>query len=329
MRIVFHGANAASFSEGFADLVGPGAEVAILSDSLAQDGERERYAAAGAIIGVRFDPSLPRPAALRLFHVPGAGFDAVDLPTLPAAAALCNCFGHEDAIAEYVMAALLQRTVPLSDADARLRQGEWTWWAGAPERAHGEIAGRTIGLLGFGHIGRAVAARARAFGMRVHVANRSPVVAPGLVDRAFPLSDLGDFWASADFIVVTVPLVPETTGMVDEAAFSAMRRDALLINVARGPVVEQRALYEALRDRRIGGAVIDTWYRYPGPGELQGRPGDLPFEELPNLLMTPHMSGWTDGTIRRRQATMAENIRRLMRGEPLLNLVRPAAADVA
>ncbi len=322
MRIVFHGENAASFSDGFAALVGEAAEVAILPDALQTAAERDAFTGADVIIGTRFNASLPRPERLRLFHVPGAGYDAVDLDALPPGAVVCNCFGHEQAIAEYVMAALLQRQIPLADADRRLRQGDWTYWAGAPERTHGEIAGSTLGLLGFRHIGQAVAARARAFGMRVHVANRSAVPVSDLVDRFFPLAALAEFWGSADSIVVTVPLTPDTLGIVGREAFAAMRSGAVLVNVARGPVVDEQALYDALREGRIGGAVIDTWYQYPTPGHLQGAPSALPFDTLPNLLMTPHMSGWTTGTIRRRQHAMAENIRHRMRGEPCSNVVR-------
>jgi phosphoglycerate dehydrogenase-like enzyme len=321
MRIVFHGQNAAAFSDGFAALAGEGADVVILPDILAADADREAFATAEVIIGTRFDASLPRPRALRLFHVPGAGYDAVDLDALPAGVAVCNCFGHEHAIAEYVLAALLQRYVPLADADRRLRQGDWAYWAGAPERVHKEMAGSVLGILGFGHIGKAVATRAVAFGMSVHVANRSPVVSE-LVDRAYGLADLARFWGSVDSIVVTLPLVPETRGIVGADAFAQMRRDAVLINVARGPVVDEQALYDALNDNRIAGAVIDTWYQYPEPGQSQSMPSKLPFHALRNIVMTPHMSGWTDGTIRRRQQVMAENILRLMRGDACVNVVR-------
>ena len=113
MRIVFHGENAASFSEGFAGLVGQGAQVDLLPDVLASEADRQCYAQADAIIGVKFDASLPVPKNLKLFHVPGAGYDAVDLALLPASASVCNCFGHEQAIAEYVMSAILARHIPL------------------------------------------------------------------------------------------------------------------------------------------------------------------------------------------------------------------------
>ncbi|MFC7400035.1 2-hydroxyacid dehydrogenase [Chelatococcus sp. GCM10030263] len=324
MRIVFHGENAASFSHGFAALVGEGAEIAVLPDVLASDADRAAYAAADVIVGTRYEASFPRPDRLRLFHVPGAGYDAVDLAALPASAIVCNCFGHEQAIAEYVMAAILARHVPLADADQRLRRADWTYWAGAPDRVHDELAEKTIGLLGFGHIGKAIAARAKAFEMKVHVANRSPVASSALVDRAFGLNDLAAFWGSADFIVVSVPLTPETTGIVNAAAFSAMKPAAVIINVGRGPTIDETALYEALRDKRIAGAIIDTWYRYPSPGNSSVLPSALPFHELPNVVMTPHMSGWTNGTIRRRQKTIAENILNRTAGQPCSNVVRAA-----
>lgn len=322
MRIIFHGENAATFSHGFAELLGQPAEIRLLPDVLETEAEKAAYAQAQAIIGVKFDASLPVPSGLKLFHVPGAGYDAVNLDLLPASAAVCNCFGHEQAIAEYVMAALLTRAIPLTDADRRLRQGDWAYWAGAPERVHDEIAGRTIGLLGFGHIGKAIAARAKAFEMQVHVANRSPVASSPLVDRAFTLDQLTEFLGSVDVVVVSVPLTDDTKGIVGEAAFAAMRPDAVLVNVGRGPTVDEQALYDALKNRRIGGAIIDTWYRYPQGDDGSPLPSKLPFQDLSNVLMTPHMSGWTNGTIRRRQAVIAANIRRRFSGEPLENVVK-------
>ncbi|HEY4175028.1 MAG TPA: 2-hydroxyacid dehydrogenase [Rhodopila sp.] len=321
MRIVFHGQNAAAFSGGFAALVGQDVEVVILPDVLASAADQDAFASADVIIGTRFDAKLPRPRALLLFHVPGAGYDSVDLDALPVGVTVCNCFGHEHAIAEYVMAALLRRYIPLTDADQRLRQGDWRYSASLPGQVHREMSGSTLGILGFGHIGKAVAARAAAFGVTVHVANRGKVVSDH-VDRSFGLDELARFWGDLDNIVVTLPLVPETRGIVGAEAFARMRPDAVLINVARGPVVDEQALYDALHNGRIGGAVIDTWYQYPSPGGGGCMPSKLPFHELTNVVMTPHMSGWTDGTIRRRQQVIADNIRRRLRGEACVNVVR-------
>jgi phosphoglycerate dehydrogenase-like enzyme len=113
LRIVFHGENAAAFTEGFAGLLGVAAGIAILPDTLTK-ADRRDFAAADVIIGTRFTRTSPRPERLRLFHVPGAGYDAVDLGALPPGVVVCNCFGRETGIAEFVMAALLSHHVPLA-----------------------------------------------------------------------------------------------------------------------------------------------------------------------------------------------------------------------
>jgi len=189
---------------------------------------------------------------------------------------------------------------------------------------HTELGHQTLGLLGFGHIAQTLAHRAKAFGMRVHAANRSPIQNP-LVDQAFGLNELHAFMASADAIVVTLPLTPQTQGMVDAQAIGAMRPDAVLLNVGRGAVIDEQALYEALAGRRIGGAVIDTWYQYPTPTQAEAAPSRFDFAVLDNVVMTPHMSGWTAGTVRRRQETIADNIARLAQGRALLNVLKAPA----
>jgi len=320
MKIVFHGANASAFEPGFAGLLERPHEISVVSDTAGTPAEREAIAAAEILIGVKLDATVPKPEGLRLYHAPAAGTDGIDRSRLPPSIPICNAYGHEYAIAEYVMAAVLNRFIPLAAADRDLRKGEWTLWPSRPNTLRREMGDSTIGLLGFGHIGKAVAARAKAFGMRVTVANRSPVASP-LVDQSFGLDQLPAFMASADTIVASLPLLQETRGIVGASALAAMRPDAVIINVGRGPVIDQTALYNALKERRIGSAVIDTWYAYPTDANPTVLPARLPFHELDNIVMTPHMSAWTNGTVRRRQQTMAENIGRLERGEPLMNVV--------
>ena len=320
MKIVFHGEDTWSFADRFGESLQHPGQVDLLPMVLGP-ADAALYAAAEVIVTTRFQPGAPATPGLKLLHSPAAGYDGIHMASLPPGAAVCNCFGHEQPIAEYVMAALLARHVPLRDADARLRQGDWAYWAGDPVRVHGELADTTIGLLGFGHIGKAIAGRARAFGMGVLVANRSPVAASPLFDRAFGLHDPA-FWSGADAIVVSLPLSDDTKGLVGAAELGAMRPDAVIINVGRGPVIDEAALYDALSKQRIGGAVIDTWYQYPSAAQPQTLPSALPFHTLPNLVMTPHMSGWTAGTIRRRRDQIARNVNLLARGETLENLVR-------
>ena len=324
LKIVFHGQNAANFRQGFEQLVAPEHQILDLSDSLDQPGERAHYESADVVIGIKLNDSMPVPLKARLFHAPAAGTDAVNTALLPATCTLANCFGHENAIAEYVIAALLMRHVPLAKADHDLRQQRWTYWAGRPTALRTELGAQTIGLLGFGHIAQTVAQRAKAMGMRVHVANRSPISHP-VVDQSWTLDALHDFMGSADAVVVSLPLTDNTLGLVDAKAISAMRPDAVLMNVGRGAVIDEKALYDALASRQIGGAVIDTWYQYPTPTQAECAPSQYDFAALDNVLMTPHMSGWTSGTVRRRQETLADNIARLSRGEALINVLHGPA----
>lgn len=323
LRIVFHGENARNFMDGFAGLLPDGIAASIdgLSAALDQPGERAAFAAADVVVGIRLDEKSPLPERVRLFHAPSAGTDTIDVTRLPVGCTLCNAYGHEAPIAEYVFASLLTRHVPLAKADADLRKGEWTFHAGRPNALRTELGRETIGLLGFGHIGKAIAARAKAFGMRVVVANRSPVALSELVDESYTLDRLEAFMGAADHLVVSLPLAPETTGIVDAKAFAAMRPTATIVNVGRGPVVVEEALYSALAERRIAGAVIDTWYTYPSAAKPVTQPSRFDFASLPNVIMSPHMSGWTDGLVRRRQETIADNVRRLAAGEPLVNVV--------
>lgn len=320
LKIVFHGQNAANFRQGFEQLIAPDHHIIDLSDGLDQPGERAHYETADVVIGIKLNDSMPVPLKARLFHAPAAGTDAVNTALLPATCTLANCFGHENAIAEYVMAALLTRHVPLARADQDLRQKQWTYWAGRNAALRTELGSQTIGLLGFGHIAQTVALRAKAFGMRVHVANRSAVQHPS-VDQSWMLDALQDFMASADTVLVSLPLTDNTTGLVDAQALAAMRPDAVLMNVGRGAVIEEKALYNALVSRQIGGAVIDTWYQYPTPAQAECAPSQCDFAALDNVLMTPHMSGWTEGTVQRRKQTLADNIGRLSRGEALINVL--------
>lgn len=321
MKIVFHGVNAHSFLPGFDALIGSGHELVAVDDTPATPSDREAIRTADVLIGVKLDSNHPRPERIRLYHAPAAGIDAIDRSMLPPGTPLCSSPGHEHAIAEYVIAALLLQHVPLQAADRDMRQGKWTLWSQAPDTTRTELGGSTLGLVGFGHIGKAIAARAKAFGVRIAVANRSVVATGPHVDTSFGLDRLHEFMGEVDNVVVSLPLTTETRGLIDAAALAAMRRHAVIVNVGRGPVIEQQALYDALATKRIAGAVIDTWYRYPSRvGEIVF-PGTLPFQDLDNIVMTPHFSAWTHGTVSRRQQVMAGNILRLMRGEPLTNVV--------
>ena len=261
---------------------------------------------------------------LKLIQVPGAGLDRIARSAIPPGACLANAYGHETGIAEYVLGAMLALSRDFGRVDAALRHGTWEsqWAPGVPPPpAWPELAGRTLGILGYGRIGQAVARRARAFDMSV-CAVRRDVGQSAEDDLTFlggPAS-MDDVLRRSDYLVITLPLTTETRGLLGATQLSMMKPGAILVNVSRADVIDEEALYEALSERRIAAAALDVWYRYPtGPGPTL--PARRPFHELSNLLMTPHVSGWTDGMLDARATVIAENIRRVTRGEPPLNLV--------
>jgi phosphoglycerate dehydrogenase-like enzyme len=264
---------------------------------------------------------------LKLVQVPGAGVDRIDRSALPPGAWLANAYGHETAIAEYILGAMLAWSRDLARLDARLRRGSWeSVWAvpPAPPAPWPELAGKTLGILGYGRIGQGVARRARAFDMAVWAIRRDAGHSgtDGLAFLGGP-DALDEVLRRADYLVLTLPLTAATRGLLGEREFHLMKPTAVLINVARAEIVNEEALYRALAQKTIAGAVLDVWYRYPtvaGPTFPSGQA----FHELPNVLMTPHVSGWTEGTLEARATLMAENIHRVARGEPPLNLIRPS-----
>jgi phosphoglycerate dehydrogenase-like enzyme len=116
----------------------------------------------------------------------------------------------------------------------------------------------------------------------------------------------------------------ETTGLIDARRLALLKPSAFLVNIARGPVVDEDALWAVLRDGRIAGAALDVWWQYPDAAEPTRRGSRHPFHELPNVIVTPHNSGWTEGTGRRRLAEIADNLNRFIRGDALINLVATA-----
>jgi phosphoglycerate dehydrogenase-like enzyme len=264
-----------------------------------------------------------RAARLRLVHVVGAGYDGIPLTALGPGVTVTTTHHHGRSIAEYVLMAVLMLSRDVLGADRALREGRWRNVAVDPGLPFGTaLRDRRVGIIGFGETGTEVARLCQAVGLRVRAVRRDP-------SAPFP-ADLRPDWVGgndrllellteSDVVVVTVPLDPSTRGLIGAAELAAMGPGSVLVNVARGPVVQEKPLYEALRSGIIGGAALDVWWC--GPPEAPSR---LPFHELPNVLMTPHQSGHTTDTFAARAAEIADNIGRLRRGEPLVNVVHAA-----
>jgi phosphoglycerate dehydrogenase-like enzyme len=229
-------------------------------------------------------------------------------------------------IAEYVLMMILAVSRRLPGLLELQRERTWQPLEGV------ELRDVTVGIVGLGSIGRAVGALATAFGCRVVAVRRrseegsaslatddeTRSVGEVMLDRVAGPEGLPELLGESDFVVLAAPLTPETESMIDEAALDAMRPGAWLINVARGRLVDERALLSALRDGRIGGAVLDTFREEPlAPSS--------PFYDLSNVIVTPHTS-WSSGRVLDRSVELfCDNLRRYAAGEPLLNVVDPTA----
>jgi len=285
----------------------------------------DRLAQADAIISMEWPASMPAAPSLKLLQLPGAGTDAITFDAVPASASVCNVYEHETGIAEYVLATMLQWVIPLPELENALRQGNWKG-SHLFGPVHGELYGKTLGIAGYGRIGREVALRAKAFGMNVLACGRTARGGDGNVQSVENMAGLDAMLGQCDFVLLALPLTDETQNIINARRISRMKPTAVIINVARGALIDEEALYTACRDRQIGGAIIDTWYRYPASNSERCQPSRFPFHQLDNVIMTPHASAWTDRLAPRRNRLIAENLDRLARNEPLINVVRKASA---
>ena len=182
-----------------------------------------------------------------------------------------------------------------------------------------ELYGATIGIVGIGNIGAEAGRLAKAFGCRVIATKRSvtkPESTP-YADEIMPAPELPRLLAESDYVVLSMPLTPETRGMIGEAELRAMKPTAALINIARGPVVVQEALIRALREGWIAAAALDVFDKEP-------LPADSPLWDMENVIISPHISGGTEIYNVRAVEIFAENLRRYLGGQPLRNIVDPA-----
>jgi phosphoglycerate dehydrogenase-like enzyme len=291
----------------------------------------------GFISADAFDRVLAKAPRLAWVHSASAGVENVLTPqSRERGVVITNARGvFSRPIAEYVLMMILAVSRRLPQLLELQRERTWQPLEGA------ELRDVTVGIVGLGSIGRAVGALATSFGCRVIATRRRPAVGTGsgAPPSADALADIGDdapslgelmldrvagpeglpaLVAESDFVVLALPLTPETENVIDDEMLRQMKPGAWLINIARGRLVDDRALLRALREGRIGGAVLDAFREEP-------LPSGSPFYELPNVIVTPHTS-WSSGRVLDRSIGLfCDNLRRFARGQTLLNIVDPAA----
>jgi phosphoglycerate dehydrogenase-like enzyme len=320
VKALFLGNVAADTYNGIKDELPDDLETEIVLDPQALTGQST--GAADIIVGNHWRADYPAAPNVRLVQSVATGTELFDLAALPKGADVCNSFGHETAIAEFVVMAMLALHHRfLAIAGAFREEGSWasSWvQSGTP---HGEVRGSTLGIVGYGRVGQEVARRAAPFGCRILAANRTPRSPEAGVERIYPLANLDQMLPECDTVALCTALGPETTGLIDAHRLSLMKPGAFLINIARGQVIDEDAVFAALRDNKIGGAALDVWWQYPTAADPNRRGSKHPFHELPNVIVTPHNSGWTGGMVRRRWDEIADNINRFARGDSLINIV--------
>ena len=273
-----------------------------------------------AVIALRFGREQAARFATQLLHLPGAGADGIDTSALDPGCIVCNVFEHEIPVAEFVLTAILDHTIGYGRMHRAFDGARWSDTYAA-RRPHGEVCGKILGLVGYGHIGRAVAQRAKAFGMQVHAISHGGR-APG-ADWAGRPPELGRMLAVVDFLVIACPLSPQTRGLIGASELALMKPSAVVINIGRAQVIEEEPLFRALEAERLAGATLDVWYDYPLGSDTGVTPSRFPFDELPNVHCTAHSSAWSDGLFERRYRVIAENLGRLRQSLPLHNIIFP------
>jgi D-3-phosphoglycerate dehydrogenase len=244
----------------------------------------------------------------------GIGVDTIDLDAATAAGIIVtnNPTYCIEEVAEHTMALLLSAARKIAFYDRQVRAGTWAVPPGKPIQ---RLAGSTLGLVGFGNIARQVAIRAAAFGMKVLFAD--PFVKDGQFDAPGKKLELLDLLKQSDFVSVHPPLTPQTRRSINDEAFAAMKPNAIIINCARGPVIDTDALVRALDAKKIAGAALDTTdpEPLPNPHPLRGRE---------NVIINPHVAWYSEQAMVGLQAGAPSEVRRVLSGEWPINVVNKA-----
>lgn len=254
---------------------------------------------------------------VRWVHSTAAGVGHMLFPELvESSIVVTNARGlHARSMAEHVLGVMLAFTRRLHVSRDMQNARRWTQaelWRGSP--SFGELEGATLGIVGFGRIGQAVGAAARSFGMHVVAVRRRPQADPAPAHEQWGPGRLGEMLERADWVVLAAPHTPETDRLLGAAEIARMKPGARLVNIARGALVDEAALVDALQSGRLAGAALDVMETEPLP------PGS-PLWSMPEVIVTPHTSGVGPRFWERNREQFAGNLRRFLAGEPLENVV--------
>ena len=304
---VLIGSRQASEIEEMLSEVPPGVEVRFLPPG---ESLQDHIADVNILFGHLGEDAMPEATALRWVHQPHAGVEGFMYPAFKASdVILTNCRGlYGTQIAEHAFALLLSITRRIPDQLEFMKTKHW-------ERVPCvELAGMTMGILGLGGIGRAIAARAQPFEFNVIAADIESIDKPDTVSEFYRLDGLMAFLAKSNILMVCCPSTPETHKLLSDAQFSQMPNASYLVNVSRGKVIDETALVTALQSGQLAGAGLDVTYTEPCPPES-------PLWEQQNVILTSHSAGSSQHIRRRAMQLFIDNLHRYVKSEPLVNVV--------
>ncbi|MDR3707641.1 MAG: D-2-hydroxyacid dehydrogenase [Capsulimonadaceae bacterium] len=262
--------------------------------------------------GLRFSEIVEAGPNVRWLHTESAGVDMVLTDAVRAKPHLIvtnSSPAYEIPIAEFVLSWMFAVAHRIEEQIVTQRARRWS---GIP---HAELHGQTVGVIGLGAIGQGVCTRAKAMGIRTLGLKRTPGTVAGVDEALTGPEGLDRLLSRSDFVVIAAPLTPETRGLLSGPRIARMKPNAWLINIARGAIVDEKALIRALQSGAIGGACLDVF-------AVEPLPQDSPLWDMPNVYITPHFAfGQTSGLDVRLKALFLANLRRFIDGEPLSNIV--------
>jgi phosphoglycerate dehydrogenase-like enzyme len=263
--------------------------------------------------------------SLKMIQSLGAGIDRIEHETIAERGGVIVCNNHANAeeVAEYAIMLLLAAAKRIIISDREMRAGDWGGGWGSP-LPNIELRHKTCLIIGLGHIGSEIAKRLRSFNMTLYAATRSGTSGQtNLVDRVLCIDDIEPIVREADFIILSVPLTKDSVGLVDKDFISLMKPTSVIVNISRGPIIDESALYDALKNRAITAAGLDVWWDYPatwgGSGKMPSE--KYPYHELDNVVISPHRAAYSENIMRDQLQFVGENILRFVRGEQPLNQV--------
>jgi len=299
-----------------------GAFEAVILEDLPLEKRDEAWATADVVVSMGFPREFPpdfleKARKVRLIQSLVAGVDHFPFERFPPSAIVCsNAGAYSVSVAEHAMALLLAAAKDIVARTEEIRRGIFNQTV-----ENKGLAGSTALILGFGGIGSEIARRCKGFDMRVvGVARSRP--SKGIADAVGTMEDLPGYLPQADAVFLALPLARTTQGLVDRGFLTSMKEDAILVNIARGKLIVEDDLFEHLKARPRFRAALDTWWTYPDTRD--GRPFRRPFQDLPNIVMTPHVAPFVAGQRGRAMEAALDNVLRFFRGEKPHNIVNPS-----